>query len=442
MNYDIQQNFIKPNLPRSVLLLGMHLERNQYSKYLDKRWLHMEHIESNDCGFKNNKRIPDCDVLLVATDQLSHKPFNAVRDYYKKMQRPIFMAKSGMSQIKKEFEDTVFGPGVMETITSDKVSLDLKIAYCLTRFHKPGDIISSKEFRVRLAQFLGMNADDLPKNGLGNFFFRYKRPEYGVLTMLQTKNRANTKYKYHGLKGLFDDQFSEWKIWIPEEKYLPPSHQDLAVHEEETQQFHVPQVDLDTGEVFLEDQPMVLQQQDAEYAEDALEQEQEEFELEREPSPIVDQILSSATEQPAASSTIEDLMFDALHENTKVVQGLSEKIQVLLEEMSKPKQVQAPALPHAEILDAISSRFLTVFQKEMQQMKLEFLAREEVLLQKLDVANAGMWNYFKELQRLAPYVRRLNADELHRFNSMLQIFVGQQLPAFEPEVASLENHPH
>lgn len=80
-----------------VLLAGMKLAQNQFSRAIEKYGCEVVHTNPDPGGFPVN-----CDAVVVAKCHLSHQKFWDVREAYK--DKPIFYAVNGFSEIKEAFE--------------------------------------------------------------------------------------------------------------------------------------------------------------------------------------------------------------------------------------------------------------------------------------------------------------------------------------------------
>ena len=436
---------IKDDLPRSVLLLGMHLEQNQYSKYLREKWLHVEHVE----GSSTIKKYPSCDVLLVARDQLKHSTFYDCRDFYKDRDRPVFLAKDGMSATRKVFEEVVFGPGVIEQLQSLDMPYDLKIAYCLTRFHKPGDIISQKEFKARFADFIDLAIDEHPRNGLGNFFYKLRKPSMRILSAHDLRNKSNTKYIYHGLQGHFVDQLIELNIWIPKEESIPWNDEVESDGQEELELVQPKKSHGWTAPLLEEivEVPQLMPEEET-FVEESMAAEDEiaiEIEAERTQDPIVEQILvqrkDEVGEEKKRSEHMDELFFDQLHENTSRIHHLGEKVDALLLAV----EALSETIRKQPVVDSGHANVAEVLKTETQKIKLEFIEREESLLSKLETKLDSTMSIHKEIFALSPHLKKLKPGQLNGFNNVLKGLLDMlqdDAPEYEPAEAVDRSRPH
>lgn len=95
-----------------ILLAGMNHFPNQFSRALDKYGIEVVHISGDSSG-----HIPsDCAAVVIGTCQASHTKYGQVKDYYKRLGRPVFVSYQSFSPIKERFETFLKTEGFMERI--------------------------------------------------------------------------------------------------------------------------------------------------------------------------------------------------------------------------------------------------------------------------------------------------------------------------------------
>jgi hypothetical protein len=136
---------------RSVLIAGMHDEKNKYTRYCEDLWLKWEHLPE-----LRNSHVPTKhDATIIAASIASHTLYHAVRDAYKSEGKPVFLSKEGISEIKEDFEREVFGSEhiikKLREPTPDGVrqrgalSISARFWWVLSAFKQPGDEIKLQD---------------------------------------------------------------------------------------------------------------------------------------------------------------------------------------------------------------------------------------------------------------------------------------------------------
>lgn len=82
-----------------VLLAGMKIPQNQFTRALTKYGCEVVHTDPDPGKFPTN-----CDAAVIAKCQISHQKFWDVVECYNDQEKKVFYAVNGFSEIKKEFE--------------------------------------------------------------------------------------------------------------------------------------------------------------------------------------------------------------------------------------------------------------------------------------------------------------------------------------------------
>jgi hypothetical protein len=82
-----------------ILLAGMENTDNQFGRSIARLGCEVIHTSGDPGPFPTN-----CDAAVIAKCQISHKKFEQVKDTYKAMKKPFFIASIGFTQIRDEFE--------------------------------------------------------------------------------------------------------------------------------------------------------------------------------------------------------------------------------------------------------------------------------------------------------------------------------------------------
>lgn len=85
-----------------ILLAGMNGTDNQFGRSLAKYGCEVIHTSADPGSFPT-----ECDAAVIVKCQISHKKFEDVKNTYKALKKPIFVASIGFTQIKEEFESYV-----------------------------------------------------------------------------------------------------------------------------------------------------------------------------------------------------------------------------------------------------------------------------------------------------------------------------------------------
>lgn len=85
-----------------ILLAGMNGIDNQFGRSIAKYGCEVIHTSADPGSFPT-----ECDATVIVKCQISHKKFEDVKNTYKALKKPIFVANTGFTQIKEEFESYV-----------------------------------------------------------------------------------------------------------------------------------------------------------------------------------------------------------------------------------------------------------------------------------------------------------------------------------------------
>jgi hypothetical protein len=139
----------------SVLVAGMHTEGNQYVKYCEDmmlRWEHMPEIRNRHVPAKH-------DAVIIAAAIASHDLYHEVKEVYTQAGKPVFLSKKGVSEIKVNFEDHVFGHDALKALRQplefdDAIPIKYRVWWVLGRFLEPGDELRLKTLDRFFDKFL------------------------------------------------------------------------------------------------------------------------------------------------------------------------------------------------------------------------------------------------------------------------------------------------
>jgi hypothetical protein len=134
----------------------MHNEGNQFVRYCDEMLLKAEHMPEVKNQFVPTKH----DAAIIAAPMASHALFYQVRDAYKGQGKPVFLAKGGISDIKHDFEDQVFGSHEIIKLLrrspdqDDSVPALHRFWWVMARFNEVGQEVAIKKVQKFFEKFL------------------------------------------------------------------------------------------------------------------------------------------------------------------------------------------------------------------------------------------------------------------------------------------------
>lgn len=184
---------------RTVLVAGFRDPVNPATRLCIENFLTPTHVDelSQKCLI-----IPNLDALILVVTEIGHETSWKVKDAFK--DKPIFHLKGGVSSIKEEFLNTVYGHDILKNLRSQEIPFATKVFYILGRFFNPGDHLEYKTFKERSEKLTGFQSE----NNLSNIFCRFK--EKGVFKAGSGKGR----HVYLGLTDKIYDDLLKYGLFL------------------------------------------------------------------------------------------------------------------------------------------------------------------------------------------------------------------------------------
>lgn len=137
---------------RTILVAGIERPDNNVIKFCEDNFLDTYHYTDADI----RKEIPVCDAVIIAYKGMSHKVGPKIVEFYKELGRPIIHHNgTGLSGIRDEFENLVYGKDNIKALRSSETPLWKKFSFLIGRFYRREEVIKYGEFREKFHKVCG-----------------------------------------------------------------------------------------------------------------------------------------------------------------------------------------------------------------------------------------------------------------------------------------------